>query len=330
MLWRAKLSVTMRWTLGTVSGASLSYLAALLGSEGVWGGVRHAMPLVVALSIPAGAALSQAWALRSRTLESTARMAVIGLLFIGAFAMTIGEKRVWEYHNELVGGSANAYRYFSNEGLDLGQRFGEIRAFHDRVVKPSGEPLYSNYWVGEEQMRAARVNYHRRVESLDDTNVQGVYNGYYLYTRSDRLPWAAWDWDPKEVFAGLELVAQYGYVEIWHGRQVLPKTRASSMGYKVFDYIYKDNGDDWPLVAKRLEEVVKLRPQSVSAAIELGNAYVRIGNGPAAVQALRRPLQQTKAPVDARIRKQMDTQIGLIQSGAELSKLKPLRNPEME
>ena len=330
MLWRATLSREAKRVLWSVFGGAVAYSVALLGSEGIWGGIRHAMPLVVALSIPAGAAVAQAWALRARTLESAARLSVIALLLVAAVAMTIGEKRVWEYHNELVGGSSGAWKYFSNEGLDLGQRFGELRAFHDRVIKPSGEPLYSNYWVGEEQMRAARFNYRRRVESLQDTNVEGVYDGYYIYTRSDHRPWPSWDWDPKLVFEGLQPVAQFGFAEVWHGRQVLPLTRASSMAAKVFDYVYKDNGKDWGLVARRLEEVAALFPQSASIGIELGNAYVRLGDGAAAVRAFRRPLDQKKAPVDTRIRAQIEAQIALIEKGADLSKLGPLRNPEME
>ncbi len=330
MLWRAKLSREAKCVLWSVLGGAVSYSVALLGSEGIWGGIRHAMPLVVALSIPAGAAVSQAWALRARTLESGARLSVIVLLLVGVVVMTISEKRAWEYHNELVGGSEGAWQYFGNEGLDLGQRFGELRAFHDRVVKPSGEPLYSNYWVGEEQMRAARFNYRRRVESLDDTNVEGIYEGYYIYTRSDHRPMPSWDWDPQAVFKGLRRVAQFGFVEVWHGRQVLPRTRAGSMGGKVFEYVYKENGDDWGLVARRLEEVAEYFPQSASTAIELGNAYVRMGDGPAAIRAFRRPLDQDKAPIDARISEQMQAQIKRIEAGADLSMMKPLRNPEME
>ena len=330
MLWGARLDRQARWVLWSVLGGSAFYAAALLGSEGIWGGVRHAMPLVVALCIPAGAAVARAWDLRARTLESFARMAVVAVLLIGAAAMTLGEKRVWEYHNELVGGTDHAWQYFGNEGLDLGQRFGELRAFHDTVVKPSGEPLYSNYWVGEEQMRAARFNYRRRVQSLDDDNVEGVYEGYYIYTRSDHRPWPSWDWDPKIVFKGLQPVAQFGFTEVWHGRQVLPRTRASSMGAKVFDYIYKENGKDWALVAQRLEEVATLFPQSASTGIELGNAYVRLGDSAAAIRAYERPLRQNKAPVDTRIRAQIEAQVSLIKDHADLSRLKPLRNPEME
>ncbi|RZA30390.1 MAG: hypothetical protein EOP92_34985 [Lysobacteraceae bacterium] len=330
MLWRAKLSRDSKWVLAGVLAGSAAYLGALLGSEGIWGGIRHAMPLVVALSIAAGAALSQAWTLRARTLEAAARLSVVAVLLVGAAAMTLGEKRLWEYHNELVGGSDGAWEYFGNEGLDLGQRFGELRAFHDRVVRPSGQSLYSNYWVGEEQMRAARFNYRRRVESLDDSNVQGVFDGYFIYTRSDHRPWPSWDWDPALVFKDLRPVARFGFVEVWHGRQVLPRTRAASMGAKIFDYIYKDNGDDWQRVARRLEEVAALFPQSASTGIELANAYVRLGDGLAAVRALRRPLDQHKAPVDARIRDQIQARITLIEQGADLSTLKPLRNPEME
>lgn len=323
--WRASLPAASRWALWTVIGASSLHLLALLGSQGIWGGVRHAMPLLVALSVPAGAAVAQARARRSR-----AWMAAVALLFAAAIAMTIREPRAWEYHNELVGGSRDAYRYFGNEGLDLGQRFAEIRAFHDRVIKPGGQPMYSDYWMGEEQMRAAGLNYHRRVESLQDTNVEGIYEGYFVYGMSSTLPWPSWDWDPQEVFKELRLVARFGNVGIWHGRQVRPQTRAGSLYGKVEEYIYKENGDDWPLVAKRLEEVVARLPQSVAPAVELGNAYVRMGNGPAAIKAYRRLLDQEKVPVDPLVRQQLEAQIAQIESNADLSGLKPVRNPWLE
>src|SRR3546814_8291533 len=80
--------------------------------------------------------------------------------------MTLREPRVWEYHNALAGGTANAYRMFMNEGVDLGQRFHELRSFYDRHIAGSGLPLYVDYWVGEQQMRGARLSFRRRAESL--------------------------------------------------------------------------------------------------------------------------------------------------------------------
>lgn len=59
MLWRAELSWEAKLVLWSVLGGTTAHLAALLASEGIWGGVRHAMPLVVALSIPAGAAVAR-------------------------------------------------------------------------------------------------------------------------------------------------------------------------------------------------------------------------------------------------------------------------------
>ncbi len=206
-------------------------------------------------------------------------MAGVAALFVAAIAMTVREPRLWEYHNELVGGSQGAYRYFANEGLDLGQRFAEIRAFHDREIAPSGRPLFASYWMIEEQVRGARLNYRRRVESLDDSNVEGRYDGYFVYTMLDTLPWPNWDWDPEEVFRDLELVARFGHVGIWKGVQVRPQTRASSLSSKVMDYIYEEGGSDWALVAQRLEEVAALLPQKVDTGVELGNAYLRLGEG---------------------------------------------------
>jgi hypothetical protein len=325
LLARARLASTARWTLWVVLGASAFHLLALMGSSGVWGGVRHAMPLIVMTSLLGGAALALAWQRRSRGL-----IGVVALLFAAAFATTIGTPRLWEYHNELVGGSEGAYRYFSNEGLDLGQRFGEIRAFHDRVIAPTGLPMYSDYWMGEEQMRAAGLHYHRRVESLDDTNVAGIYAGYFVYPMHDTLPQPAWDWDPKEVFKELTLVARFGNAGVWQGRQVRPQTRARSLYVKVEDYIYKENGSDWPLVAQRLEEVAQMRPQAVNASVELGNAYLRMGDGPHAIQAYRRPLDQDKMPVDALIRQQLEAQIARVAASDDPSKLELLRNPWLE
>jgi hypothetical protein len=325
LLWRAHLPSTARWTLGVLLGVCAFHLLALMGSSGVWGGVRHAMPLLVATSILGGAALAQAWQRGSRV-----ALACVAIFFAAALAMTIREPRLWEYHNELAGGSEGGYRYFSNEGLDLGQRLGEIRTFHDAVIAASGEPMYSDYWMGEVQARAAGINYHRRVESLDDTNVEGVYTGYFIYGMPDTLPRPMWDWDPKQVFKELKLVARFGYAGIWHGRQVRPRTRARSMYDQVEDYIYREGGTDWPLVVRRLVEVAAFLPQSLSVNIELGNAYLRLGDAAGATRSYRRPLDQTKVPVDALIRQQLEAQVALIEADSDLSDVGLMRNPWLE
>src|SRR3546814_9240413 len=76
-----------------------------------------------------------------------------------------------------------------------------------------------------------------------------------------------------------------------------PQTRASSLHFKIMDYIYKENGSDWALVADRLEEVVAQLPQKVDAGVELGNAYLRLGRRDEAIGAYQRLLDQDKVPV---------------------------------
>ena len=194
--------------------------------------------------------------------------------------------------------------------------------------------MYVNYQMIERQMRAERLNYRRKVESLDDTNTAGVWDGWHIYTATDELPWPESDWDPKDVFAQMQRVAQLGYVSVWRGRLVRPQSRASSLGFKVADYIYKENGNDWALVAQRLEEVVAVIPQNVGAAVELGNAYLRLGDGASAVRAYRGLLEQTIAPLDAKVARQLREQIGKIeqarQTAADISRIEPMRNPWME
>ncbi len=157
-LWRAPLTQEMRALLFCTAGVAGAHLVALLSSEGTWGGIRHALPLVFSLSILAGAAFWRAWQLRSRALG----LACAGCCLLALFT-TMREPRLWEYSNELVGGSEGAYRHFMNEGQDLGQRYHEFKALYDTVLKPSGKPIYNaGYWAFiEEQAKVDQVEYTR-------------------------------------------------------------------------------------------------------------------------------------------------------------------------
>lgn len=325
LLFLRNLPASARWTMAMAVAACGFHMLALVGSDGIWGGVRHALPVLVGAGMLAGGVAAWAWRRRSRT-----AIAAVALLYVAAAAMTLREPRVWEYHNELVGGTQNAYRYFSNEGLDLGQRFHELRAVHDRDIVPSGEPLFVNYWVGEQQIRASGLRYRRLVESLEDTNVEGRYSGWFVYPMTDTLPWPQWDWDPEVVFKDMRLVARHGHMSIWRGTLVRPQSRAGSLHGKVMDYIYKEDGRDWALVASRLEEVVAQLPQKVDAGVELGNAYVRLGRRDEAIRAYQRLLDQDKMPVEAKIAAQLRAQIVRVREAVDVSAIAPMRNPWLE
>jgi hypothetical protein len=168
------------------------------------------------------------------------------------------------------------------------------------------------------------------VESLDDTNVAGVYSGWFVYPMIETLPWPQWDWDPAVVFKDMRLVARFGFVGIWHGRMRRPQTRADSLADRVNDYIYKENGDDWALVAARLEDVVAQLPMKVDAGVELGNAYLRLGRRDAALAAYRRLLEQDKVPVDPMLARQLQAHIDQVAATTNLAAVAPMRNPWLE
>lgn len=325
LLMRTRLPASARWSLAAVVAACGFHLVALMGSEGIWGGVRHALPVLVGIAVIAGGALGIAMQKRSRPL-----LVVVAALYLLAAGMTLREPRLWEYHNELAGGSKDGYRYFGNEGLDLGQRFHEIRAFHDRVIAPSGEPMYNNYWMGEEQVRAAKLRLRKPVESLADTNVAGHYRGWFVYPMTDTLAWPQWDWDPRVVFKDMKLVARFGFVSIWHGELNRPQTRAGALYSRVSDYIYKEGGSDWKLVSDRLEEVVAQLPAKVDAGVELGNAYLRQGKRREAIVAYRGLLTQRRVPVEPSIAAQLKAQIAAIEAAPAGVVVAPMRNPWLE
>lgn len=324
----AKVLVTpqQRWSVAAAITLGAAHLIALSGSLGTYAGVRHALPDVVVLGIVAGAGGQLAWQERRRLLGAT----VVTLLLLTA-AMTARVPRLWEYHNELVGGTDNAWRFFGNEGLDLGQRAFEIKHFSDSAIAPTGLPTYSSYWFGEEQAKALKLTTARKVASLADTNRAGVYTGFFIYTVADRRPEPRSEWDPKKVFAGLTMVKRLGYVEIWQGTQTLPRTRASSLFARILEYVYDTRGTDWQLVATKCLEVLDVIPFHLAAAIELGNAYLHLGDRAAAIAAYRRPFAyEDRGMLGTLVKQELEERIKRLEAGDAMETIPPIRSPQLE
>ena len=321
----AAVTPAARWTLAAVGVGAAAHLLALMGSQGTYGGVRHALPIVVALAVFAGGAIAFAWRRRSRITG-----AAVAALLVATGATTFAEPRLWEYHNELVGGTRDAHWYFRNEGLDLGQRFREMRAFHDEFIVPGGEPMFANYWFGEKQAIAQKMAYRRRILGMEDTNAAGVYEGWFFDNAYAEIPQPDWNWDPETAFRETRVVARLGHVVVRHGRMVDPQGRADSMYGAVIEYRYRKDGDDDRLVAARLQEVVDVFPMHAGAGIELGNAWLRLGDTAKARAAYAGLLEQQQVPLEALIRGQVERQVALIDAGTPASAIAGLRNPWME
>jgi hypothetical protein len=323
LIVRTRLPPGARWTMWAVAGLAGFFLLTLMTSRGTFGGIRHALPVVGALAVLAGAASSWAWERRSRPL-----LVAVVILYAAAFAMTIGEPRLWEYFNELAGGSEGGFRYFNSESVELGQRFPEIQAYYERVIAPSGLPFYRGYKTGmvDEQDKAAGVKLEPLVTSMDDTNVEGIHDGYFLNGMRVTVP-MPWN-DPKDALQGLVLVARFGQSGIWRGRRVSPRARAVAMVDIVEDYLDFEKHPDWALAARRLEEAIRyiVKP---TPHVELGNVYLHLGQREAAVRAYRRPLDGSfEVPKD--LRKALEDQIARIEAATDITTIAPLPEPAEE
>lgn len=131
------------------------------------------------------------------------------------------------------------------------------------MIAPAGKPLYSGYWFGEQQAIAARMNQRHRVQGLDDEIVEGVSEGFFISGMDSNIPEPDWNWDPE----------------------------ATSMYHAVTRYICEEEGTDWQLVVRRLEELAAVLPPHAGAGIEPGNAYLRLGEtgDPSALKPVRNP-----------------------------------------
>jgi hypothetical protein len=323
VLWRMPLSLEVRWCLAATMVMALAHGAALLTSQKAYGGVRHALPIVAALAVLAGASVSRAWAARPRW-----RVAAVAPIAV-ALAMTSREPRLWEYHNELAGGSTNGWQQFDNEGVDIGQRFHEVHAYYDATIAPTGLPLhYRGNWSPTEA-KAAGIVLPRRAEALEDDEPGETADGWFVIPM--RLHRTLPDWDPAIGLRGLTPMARFGFVEIWRGRQSIdPALRVRNLFELVNEHVYRQGGEDWPLVARRTQEILDLRPNHVGARFELANAHLRMGHRDEARAAYQAVLDQGAPPVDQLTRDAVTAQIARIDASAGLSAIAPLRHSWME
>lgn len=325
LLWRAPLSRTMNALLFCIAAISAGHFLALLSSDGTWGGIRHALPLYLPLALLGGAAVWRASQAKSRALAT-----VCAGCWLLTLATTIREPRLWEYGNPLVGGTAGAYRYFQNEGQDLGQRHHEFRNLYESVIKPSGKPVYSgSYWaLIEEQALADHIRFSRFCPTLDDHNTGAIYDGYYLISTSTLNPVPHEQWDPAIEYRGLERVARLGNLVVLRGRWVTPRSRAFSLRGQVLEAIYKNPHPDWNLIAAKLGEVEKALPWSSATSILAGNARLKTNEPTEALRAYERALREMDA--SDFLRSAVERQIARLRAGEPPATIEPLPSVLLE
>jgi len=121
MTFRRHTCKTDKQTASALLALAAFLLVILARSNADWAGVRHAMIVCIVMAIMAGFAVQSLLGLRPQWLG----ILPLGVI-IAACIPALAVERPWEYHNILGGGTKGAYRYFRNDGVDVGQRDKEI------------------------------------------------------------------------------------------------------------------------------------------------------------------------------------------------------------
>ena len=291
----------------------------VLSMGATYAGIRHALPVVVLFSIFAG--MSFAMALSSKTLQLKI---LVALAFVAAAVSALPQMRPWEYFNEFVGGANNAYKYFSDEGVDLGQRSKELVNYYRREVQPTGLRPDCLYGTSDEEFIARGINCLGIDKEHDRALIELPERSGTIFTTSSNLfPSSYWD------FAALreaQPVKRFGNLFVFRGTFYLPGEAAAALYWRGMDKIYGEKPDDAE-AERAFRRSVELDPTAYFVHIQLGNLYLKRGSREQCVQAYSQALNY--APQEPMIRSALQNQIHRA-SSEPLAGISPLRDPAME
>jgi tetratricopeptide (TPR) repeat protein len=289
----------------SVTLASIIFFLLVLAAGATYAGIRHALPVVVLLSIFAGIFAGFA------ALQSSRRLQVVAVAaYLLAMVSALPVVRPWEYFNEFVG-TANASKYFSDEGVDLDQRTKELVAYYQTALKPTNQLPDIFYFSTEEELKGRGVDYLGRDEKRDlQVLSQAERTGLF--------------WDHPALRTATP-VARFGNLFVYQGTFNIPADAAAFFYFDGIKKLYADQ-PDLAGAEKDFQQSVQFDPTAFFVHIELANLLLKRG---ARDEALREYSQSLKyAPQDQIIRQPIEEQIQRV--NAQPSNTIPLRNPFLE
>jgi hypothetical protein len=312
--------VPNEWQLpgGFVLAAALLFLLVLSGGA-TYAGVRHALPVVILLSVFAG--MSIALAIQS---PGGARRVIVTVCILAACASALPQMRPWGYYNELAGGSSNAYKCFLDESLDLGQRTKEFAAYARRDLQPNGERPICWYFDSDVELKARGVDCFgsdpkndEPLRELPERTGTIFCDAYFL------APSLYWD---RPALRKATPVARFGNAFVFRGTFYVPGLAAASMYWRGIEKLYAEKPDE-AAAEKAFLRSVELDPTAYFVHIQLGNLYLKRGDRERAQQAYSDALKFIGN--GSQFRSQLEEQIQRVSAG-NLASMTPLRDPYME
>jgi hypothetical protein len=300
-----------------LAAASCFYL--VLSSGATYGGVRHALPLLVYWSIAGGFAAHAALSSSSKILKG-----LVGVALVAALASALPVMRPWEYYNEFVGGADNAYRYFDDEGVDVSQRMKEMATYYHEVVAPTGEIPYIDCECSQVEMRRRGMNWVGQDLARDEARMLSPLWSGTVITEAKLISRLLW-WDAPELRAARP-VARFGNLMIFRGQFRLPGKQAVQLYLLGNGKIYAEH-PDLHSAEVLLEQSAVADPKAYFVHIALGNVRLRLGSRDGALQAYEEALRYV--PDDPEMRYAIEQQVQQVSTGS-LDQIPPLRDPGME
>jgi Dolichyl-phosphate-mannose-protein mannosyltransferase len=306
------------FAVGIVLLASICFLVVLsFGSS--YGGIRHALPVVVLLAVMGGITTHAAVSSNSKLLR-----AVVAVAFLAAAASALPVMRPWEYYNEIVGGGKNAYLYFDDEGIDVNQRDKEIIRYYHQVLQPAGELPYLGYGMSEAEAKARSFDFvgfdlKRDAVRLNSTTWSGT-----IFIGARDLGRKLW-WDVPTLRAATPVI-RLGNLLVLRGSFDLPGGQAEGLYSVGIEKLYAEK-PDLETAEHLLKRSAALDPTAFFVNIELGNLCLKRGSREDALRAYTTALQF--APNDPTLRHSIEEQIARVAS-QPLQQISTLRNPQLE
>ena len=319
LLFARRIAPGVRLGLAIVLAAALLFLLVLARGS-TYGGIRHALPVVVLLAIFGGCALNVAFASDSKFLK-----AVVLAALIVATASAVPVMRPWEYFNEIIGGTKNGYLYFSDEGVDLGQRGKELADYYHRILKPAGEvPILEYGPIGEPEKTALRLDWLGRDPERDEARFSSpIFSGTVVMDARFLGKKPFWDSAPLRQVSPS---ARFGNLLIFRGTFSCNALLAAGRYEDAISKIYSDT-PDWEAAERLLRESAALDPSAFFVFIDIGNVCLKRGAREDALQAYGEALEHS--PKDAGRRSPIEEQIRKV-SSEPLNQVPELRDPFLE
>ncbi len=302
----------------TVFCAAIFFLLVLIAGS-TYAGIRHALPVVALLAVLGGVGMQFALTSKSAAWE------VLGGVSLAIAAVSaVPVMRPWEYFNEIIG-TGRAYLYFSDEGVDLGQRVKELADYYHRELEPFGEvPLIFYGPISEVEEKARRIDWLGRDTKRDLSKLESnSFSGTVIIDARFLGKHPFWD---IPALRSATAAARFGNLMIFRGNCACGPILAGSLYEESLAEIFAKD-PDWATAERLLRYSAALDPSAFFVHIELANVYLRQDRRDDALRTYADAVQH--APQDPRLREPIQAQIQRLSSGLA-DHIAPLRNPFLE